>query len=122
MRFIGLLACLTVLSAQQGHPLVGSWHGTWGSNAKDRRDMTFVLNYDGKAVSGLLNPGADGVKFQKVTLDPSNWTVHFEAETKDHVQVSGDGKLEDITSVRRSITGTWTQGSSKGDFKVTRDD
>jgi hypothetical protein len=37
------------------------------------------------------------------------------------VHVIADGKIENITNVRRSIVGTWTQGATKGDFKITRD-
>jgi hypothetical protein len=32
-----------------------------------------------------------------------------------------DGKIENLGSYNRSITGTWTENSVKGDFKVTRD-
>jgi hypothetical protein len=121
---ISLLA--GALLAQEGHPLVGSWHGNWGPNPKDRTDITFVLNYDGNNIIGMINPGPDAAKLQKATLDASNWGVHLEADIKDKsgstVHVMADGKIEDVTSVRRAITGTWTQGSVKGDFKVTRDD
>jgi hypothetical protein len=51
--------------------------------------------------------------------------VHFEADVKDKsgavAHVVADGKIEDVTNARRSIVGTWTQGSVKGDFKVIRD-
>ena len=125
-----LLCAISVLTgallAQEGHPLVGSWHGNWGTNAKERSDVTFVLNYDGKNITGMINPGPDAAKLQKATLDASNWGVHLEADLKDKsgntVHVIADGKIEDVTSVRRSIAGTWTQGGVKGDFKVTRDD
>jgi hypothetical protein len=88
--------------------------------------VTFVLNYDGRNITGLVNPGPDSGKVQNASLDPSNWGVHFEADVKDKsgkpVHVTFDGKIEDVTSVRRAIVGTCTQGAVKGDFKVTRDD
>jgi hypothetical protein len=127
MRVLAIVCLLTAgaLLAQEGHPLVGSWHGTWGPNAKDRNDVTFILNWDGKNITGMINPGLDPIKLQKATLEPSNWTVHFEADTKDKsgnpVHLAIDGKIEDVTFVRRTISGTWNQGSVKGDFKVTRD-
>ena len=50
--------------------------------------------------------------------------VHFEADAKDKagnpVHVVADGKLENIGSYNRTITGTWTEGDAKGDFKITQ--
>ncbi len=86
--------------------------------------MTLVMTWDG-TLSGILNPGLRSAKLQNASLDASNWGVHFEADIKDKsgamVHVVADGKIEDVTNVRRSIVGTWTQGSAKGDFKVVRD-
>jgi hypothetical protein len=131
MRILKLIwACLPALLAvgafaQEGHPLVGTWHGSWAPDAKTRNDVTVVMDYDGKNITGIINPGFDGAKFQKATLDPSNWGVHVEADMKDKsgtmVHVTLDGKIENITNVRRSISGTWMQGNAKGDFKITRD-
>ena len=92
-RLLGVFALLLMLpvigvnyapavAAQEGHPLVGTWHGTWGPNAKERHDVTLVLEFDGKAITGMMNPGPDSVRFDKVTLDPSNWSLHMEATPK----------------------------------------
>ena len=37
------------------------------------------------------------------------------------VHIAADGKLDNIGSYNRNITGTWMQGGVKGDFKITRD-
>jgi hypothetical protein len=62
---------------------------------------------------------------QKPALDPSNWAVHFEADSKDSsgkpVHYVVDGKIEDLGSVHRSIVGTWMAGTTRNNFKVTRD-
>ncbi len=129
---ICLLACVSVaipLLAQEGHPLVGTWHGDWGPTLTHRNDVTLVLDWDGKNITGLINPGPDSIKLQKATLEPSNdpknWVVHFEADAKDHegkvVHFMIDGKIENLTAIRRSIVGTWNHGNVRGDFKVTRD-
>jgi hypothetical protein len=114
------------LSAQEGHPLAGTWHGTWGPNATERHDVTLVLDYDGKAIVGMMNPGPDAIHFDTFTLDPSTWSVHFEATPKGAAKTAPriviDTKIQDVTSRRRSLVGTWTQGATKGDFKATRDD
>jgi hypothetical protein len=118
--FLLLLTTGLALLAQEGHPLVGSWHGSWGLNATDRKDLTVIMMWDGKDITGLVNPGADGGKLQKASLDPDGWKVHFESDLKN-VHVVADGHIENVTNMRRSIVGTWMQGSSKGDFKITRD-
>ena len=111
--------------AQEGHPLVGSWHGTWGPTPTHRNDVTVVMDWDGKNITGLINPGPDSVTFSKATLDASNWGVHIEADAKDQsgnpVHFIIDGKIEDVTNPRRSIVGTWNHGAQKGDFKIIRD-
>jgi len=113
-------ALLSVASAQEGHPLTGTWHGTWGPDAKTRNDVTVVMQWDGKEISGMVNPGPDSVKLENAKLTPAGWMVHFEGDAKG-VKLVVDGKIENLTNVRRVIAGTWVQGSVKGDFKITRD-
>jgi hypothetical protein len=117
-------ACVPVARGQEGHPLVGTWHGTWGPTAAERHDVTIVLEFDGKAITGMLNPGPDSIRLDKVTLDAGSWSVHIEATPKgtDAMRIVIDATIQDVTNRRRSLVGTWTQGSVKGDFKVTRDD
>lgn len=122
---LAALALIVPIAAQEGHPLSGTWHGTWGPNAKERTDVTLVMEWDGKEITGLLNPGLESSKLQKAALDPSKWGVHFEADVKDKsgkmVHAVADGNIQDVTSIKRSIVGTWVQGGTKGDFKVIRD-
>ena len=118
------LALILLLFVQEGHPLVGTWHGEWGPSATHRNDVTLVLDWDGKNINGLINPGPESVKLTKAAIEPSNdpkgWVVHFEADAKGNHFVI-DGKIENLTSIRRSIVGTWNHGNVKGDFKITRD-
>ena len=107
--------------AQEGHPLTGSWHGDWGSSAKQRTPVVLFMKWNNTAVEGTLNPGKNGVPLKNTKMNPADWTVHFEADTKDGQHVVADGKLGDLGSYNRTITGTWTQGASKGEFKVKRD-
>lgn len=118
------LVLIVLLFAQEGHPLTGTWHGDWGPTPSQRNDVTLVLDWDGKNISGLINPGPESIKLARATLepsfDPNKWTIHFEADAKgSHIVI--DGKIVNLTSIRRSIVGTWSQGDAKGDFKVTRD-
>jgi hypothetical protein len=119
------LAMTGVLLAQEGHPLTGSWHGDWGTSPTQRNRVVMSMQWDTKNIVGKINPGPNSIPLKVATLDPSNWTVHFEADGKDQsgaaVHIVIDGKLDNIGSYNRTITGTWMQGSTKGDFKLTRD-
>ena len=120
-----VLASLASAHAQEGHPLVGTWYGDWGPTPQQRHDVTVVMTWDGKAIGGTIDPGPDAVPFKTATLDSSTWTVHIEAERPAKgaaaaVRYVIDGKMENIGAYARFITGTWQQGSQKGDFKVTR--
>jgi hypothetical protein len=107
--------------AQEGHPLTGSWHGDWGTSPTQRNRVVMSMQWDTKNIVGKINPGPNSIPLKVATLDPSKWTVHFEADTKDSIHIVIDGKLDNIGSYNRTITGTWMQGSTKGDFKLTRD-
>ncbi len=72
---ICLLACwllTTALFAQQGHPLTGTWSGDWGASATERTKVTFVMDWDGKNVTGQINPGPDSIPLSSVYVDPAN--------------------------------------------------
>jgi hypothetical protein len=125
-QLLGLLVTLIAVPAfaQFGHPLKGSWSGDWGQAKENRTRILLEMNWDGKEISGVINPGPNAVPLQKATLDPSNWSVHLEAEGKgpagQPVRYVIDGKLQNIGAYQRFITGTWTEGSKKGDFKIVR--
>jgi hypothetical protein len=118
-----LLSC--VLNAQEGHPLRGTWHGSWGVNAAERTPVTLVMDWDGSTITGIMNPGARSSPIEKTSLDAATWQFHFEANYKDRAgstaRVTIDAKIQDVTSPRRALVGTWTQGDKKGDFKAVRD-
>ena len=122
------LSCLILAAsapAQEGHPLTGTWTGDWGPNTTQRTHLTFVMAWDGKNVTGTLNPGENAIQVGSVSLDVTNWTVRFEADGKDQsgkaVHISAEGKIDDLSSAHRKLSGAWTQGTTKGDFKLTRD-
>lgn len=77
------------------------------------------MKWENDTVTGTFNPGRFGVPIKVITLDPTNWTVHIEVDIREG-HVVADGKLENIDSENRTLTGTWTQGSEKGVFELTR--
>ena len=114
-----------VSSAQFGHPLKGSWSGQWGPTAAPNR-LLLRIDWNGKALSGVINPGANAATIKNVAIDytnPSAWKVKLEADGKDAtgkaVTIVADGVLENIGAYRRVFHGTWSQGGQKGDFTVT---
>lgn len=124
-----LLTCLALPAAavaQFGHPLDGQWSGEWGPKDKPNR-LLLNLDWDGKDITGAINPGPNAATVKKVIVDysdPSSWVVKMEAEGKDAsgkpVPIVVDGRLENIGAYRRIFRGTWTQGGQKGEFVVTR--
>jgi len=128
-RLVGLIAVFAVAMAatafaQFGHPLKGTWIGEWGPNKDTQTRVVIELHWDGKNITGTINPGVNAVPIKAATLDAPTWAVHFEAEGKDRagstVRYVVDGKVENIGAFARVITGTWTQGSVKGPFKIAR--
>ena len=122
--FLVCFAAAVTAWAQFGHPLKGSWSGEWGPTKDNRTRVLIELNWDGKTITGIINPGPNAVALQKATLDPDTWRVHFEAEGRNPsgitVRYIIDGRLENVGAYQRFMTGTWTQNSTKGDFKLTR--
>jgi len=121
-----LLVAPAGLHAQFGHPLKGQWSGQWGP-ANDSKRLLLDLHWDGKAVTGTINPGNEAAKVTSVTVDysnPSAWKVKLQAEGKDAsgkpVTISADGTLENIGAYSRLFHGTWAEGGQKGEFTVTR--
>jgi hypothetical protein len=105
--------------AQEGHPLVGTWHGEWHPAPGQTTRIVMFMKWDGKDITGIINPGPNAMPIKVATFQ--GWNVHLEADTKDKVHVTADGKMDQVGSYHRTIAGTWTQGPAKGDFKLTRD-
>ena len=112
--------------AQFGHPLKGQWSGQWGPADSPKR-LLLDLQWDGKGITGVVNPGDEAATVKSVTFDYSNpaaWKVKMMAEGKDKsgkpVAISVDGTLENIGAYSKLFHGTWTEGGQKGDFTLTR--
>jgi hypothetical protein len=111
-------------AAQYGHPLKGTWSGDWGSTKETRQRVLLELHWDGQTITGTINPGPNAVRLQKASMEPSTWSVRLEAEgpgpSSATVRYLIEGKLENLGSYRRVLSGTWTQGTERGDFRLTR--
>jgi len=137
LRLVCILAVFVIGTpsfAQFGHPLKGSWSGEWSLKKGDENRILLDFDWDGKALKGVLNPGTDNLTLQNLTLQPppitdvskamDPWMLHFEADVKDAsgkvTRLVVDGKLQNIGAYARFITGTWSLGGQKAEFKVTR--
>ena len=145
-----LAAVLTLTApamAQEGHPLTGAWYGEFGTAGKPRHDLTVVMRWDGKKITGIANPGADAIPIKTATLDvtfavnppgrvlasiqyekadaiPPKFMVRFEVDAPnktggtDHFVF--EGTIQNPLAANRKIVGTWTCGDAKGEFSLRR--
>ena len=116
---IGISAGAFGLSRSAEDPLTGTWAGDWGPSASDRNQVTVELKWDGKTLTGTVNPGANAVALKNSTFDPKTGAIHMEADTKNRrgndIHYVIDGKVENGT-----MTGSWNHDNRKGDFKITK--
>jgi hypothetical protein len=145
-----LLICFTSVllgpvaaPAQEGHPAKGTWLGHWGPTPTVQSRIVLVIDHDGKAMSGVFNPGPNAVPLKVARLDitpgkPSPgkgvppvlpiFKVYFEIDAKDAkgvpVAVVAEGTMHAVALYNRWVEGTWTQTSGgktvKSEFKIAR--
>ena len=100
-------------------PLSGTWTGDWGPSATHRNQATVELKWDGKILTGTVNPGPNAVELKNATFDLQSGDIHMEADATgrrgNQIHYTIDGKLENGT-----MTGTWNHDNRKGDFKITK--
>lgn len=110
--------------AQEGHPIKGSWLGTWQSNDVHGEFVLLVMNWDGENITGIINPGTDNIEITRATLNPDGWVVQIEATDPNakggpvHYQI--EGRIENLELPDRSIVGTWKHERGSGAFEVSR--
>jgi hypothetical protein len=123
----GILVALALSvpgQAQEGHPLRGSWIGEWSGNQTHDEFVLIVLDWNGRAITGMINPGTDNIEITNAALNPEDWSVRIEADTEDSsgraVDYVIEGNIHDLELPNRYITGTWQNGSGRGDFEIRR--
>lgn len=74
LGLFAVLACLALilpLAAQEGFPLKGSWLGDWGEGTTNRNQVFVVFDWDGKLISGAINPGTEMIAVKNASLTPT---------------------------------------------------
>jgi len=74
LGLLAVLACLAMilpLAAQEGFPMKGSWLGDWGESTTNRNQVFVVFDWDGKVISGAINPGTDTIAVKNASLTPT---------------------------------------------------
>jgi len=100
-------------------PISGTWSGDWGPSRFDRNPVTVNLKWDGKILTGNVNPGPNAVAIKNGSFDAKTNTLHMEADARGRgnqiLHYVVDGKLDKDT-----LTGSWNHDNRKGDFKITK--
>src|SRR6266850_5051948 len=122
VRVLGLVCLVSLAIAAsvfaQGDPLSGTWTGDWGPSPGDRNPVTVQLKWDGKALTGTVNPGSDAITLQKSTFDAKTGAIHMEADAKrgpTTIHYVIDGKVD-----KGAMSGSWNHDNRKGDLKITK--
>jgi hypothetical protein len=112
-----MLSAVPLVAADD--PLSGTWTGDWGPTPTHRNQVTVELKWDGKNLTGNVNPGPNAVELKKATFDAKTNAIHFEADASSRrggqVHYVIEGKLEGS-----KMTGSWDHGNLKGDFKIAK--
>ena len=118
-------------AAQEGHPLAGTWYGDY-TTGKQKSDITVVMKWDGKSITGLINPGPDSKPLTSVVMDitPGKPAPQGQQSTsgippvfKVRFDVDGmtfEGTLKNPVAGNRQLTGTWKRGNQSGTFQIRR--
>jgi hypothetical protein len=112
------LAAPFLLAQRSGDPFSGRWSGTWGPTPSHRHAVVLELKWDGKTLKGTINPGPNGYKLQKISLDPNTGAVHMEVDAgsmghRFHYVI--EAKVEDGL-----LFGTWNHTNLQGDFRLSK--
>jgi|SRR6187399_2633128 len=73
LSLLAALISLTIvlsLSAQEGHPLKGTWLGDWSAGTA-KNQVFVVFDWDGKMISGSINPGTETIVVKNASLNPT---------------------------------------------------
>ena len=110
----------SIALAQEGHPYQGTWRGTIGSG-EQARPVVIVMQYDGDAITGLVNPGRNSYRFAEVEHDAANWLLDVTATTSDGVAIAFSATMHEIGARNRYLNGSWREAGQELPLRITRE-
>ncbi|MDR2216303.1 MAG: hypothetical protein LBE59_10770, partial [Nevskiaceae bacterium] len=108
-------------SAQEGFPLDGTWRAKAVAADGSERTLVLVMQWDGKQVAGLINPGRNGISFTGGTLEPQGWKFTLNAKDAGGADVRFEGTIGDLGKVDRWVEGQWTEGGRSQTVRFVRE-
>jgi hypothetical protein len=117
-----LAACTSkpAAPAVSGEPPSGKWSGDYGPSPDRRDQITVDLKWDNSNLGGVVHAGTRALPITKASFTPDSGaiTMEFDAEGNGGqiVHYIVDGKVAGNT-----MSGTWTRGEQRGDFRVTKE-
>ena len=118
-------------AAQEGHPLAGTWYGEYTAG-KQATDITVIMKWDGKSLTGLINPGPNSKPLTSVVMDitPGKPAAQGQGSTsgippvfKARFEVDGmtfEGTIKNPVAGNRQLIGSWKRGTQSGTFQIRR--
>jgi hypothetical protein len=115
------LLTVATAAAQEGFPLDGTWRGEREDARKSPVTIVMIMQWDGAAVTGVINPGPKAIPIESAKLIPNGWRVTVAARTPAGEPIAFEGVLTELGSYNRSIDGTWTEGGRSYRVRMVRE-
>lgn len=122
MALSGLLVLLAgSAAAQEGFPLDGTWRGETVAKDGSHRTIVLVMQWDGKQISGTMNPGPGSTEFTGGQLDPEGWKFTVAFKDSKGTNVRFEGTISDLGKYNRVLAGKWTEGAGSFDIRFVHE-
>ena len=77
--------------------------------------------WDGKSVTGTVNPGPTGTDFSGGRLDPEGWKFTLNVANARGGPLRFEGVIQDIGKYDRKLVGKWTDSAGTIDLRFVRE-
>ncbi len=108
------------LQAQEGFPLDGTWRAQHVVNGEPLT-VVLIMQWDGKSLSGTINPGPDGIDFTDAKLEPAGWKLTIDAKDAKGQSIKFEGVLSEIGSYNRVLAGQWVESGKTEALRFVRE-